>query len=243
MAVLSVGLERHSGFSQVSRARASASSLAPVPGRLYDATWGRMFARGYDWFFQVQERAGLTEMRRRALATATGRCLEIGAGTGLNLELWPDDVEELVLTEPDPHMAQQLRRKRGDRPARVVETGGEELPFDDDSFDTVALTLVLCTIPDPEAALREIGRVLRPGGSFLFLEHVRSPEAGLARWQDRLHRPWYLFGNGCNCNRDPLAYIEHSPLELERAERGEIPKAVPIVRPALTGVARPRASR
>ena len=202
-----------------------------------------MFARGYDWFFQVQERAGLTEMRRHALAAAGGRCLEIGAGTGLNLELWPDDVEELVLTEPDPHMAEQLRAKLDGSRARVVEAGGEKLPFDDASFDTVALTLVLCTIPDPEDALREIGRVLRPGGRFLFLEHVRSSDPGLARWQDRLHRPWYLFGNGCNCNRDPLTYIERSPLELERAERGEIPKAVPIVRPSLTGVARPQPAR
>ena len=208
--------------------------------RLYRALYPPVFARGYDFFFRVQEKAGLRRLRRELLADAKGRCLEIGAGTGLNLGLWPDAVEELVLTEPDPHMAAQLRRKveRSGRRGEVVEAPAERLPFEDSSFDTVALTLVLCTVPDPEAALREIERVLKPGGRLLFLEHVRSQDPKLARWQDRLHGPWYLFGNGCNCNRDALAYLEASPLVVERAERGEIPKAVPLVRPMLRGEAR-----
>ena len=210
--------------------------------RLYDATWGRAFAWGYDWFLSQSEKAGLRDARRRLLSEARGRCVEIGAGTGLNHDLWPADVEELVLTEPDPRMAVQLRRKlsASGRSARVVEAPGERLPFDDDSFDTAALTLVLCTVPDPQAALREVDRVLKPGGRLLFLEHVRADDPKLARWQDRLHRPWYLFGNGCNCNRDTLALIDASPLEVERSERGEIPKAVPLVRPMLVGAARAR---
>ena len=100
----------------------------------------------------------------------------------------------------------------------MIEAPAESLPFEDDSFDTVALTLVLCTVPDPPAALREIARVLKPGGRFLFLEHVRADEPKLARWQDRLHGPWYLFGDGCHCNRDTLATIEGSPLD-GRAQR------------------------
>ncbi|HEX2234441.1 MAG TPA: class I SAM-dependent methyltransferase [Thermoleophilaceae bacterium] len=207
--------------------------------RLYDATWGRMFALGYDRFQQRSEALGVREQRARFLSEARGRCLEIGSGTGLNLDRWPE-VDELVLSEPDPHMAARLRRKvaAGGRRAEVVEAPAEDLPFPDGSFDTVAVTYVLCTVPDVPAALREIDRVLRPGGRLLFLEHVRSPDPGLARWQDRLHGPWYLFGNGCHCNRDTLAAIGESPLELERAERGEVPGAVPLVKPMVTGSAR-----
>jgi SAM-dependent methyltransferase len=214
--------------------------LTSVPGKLYDATWGRMFARGYDWFMRQSELAGLREMRRELLSQASGRCLEVGAGTGLNLDLWPADIEELVLTEPDPHMVLRLRRKleRSGRQAQLVETGGERLPFPDSSFDTVALTLVLCTVPDPADVLREISRVLKPGGSFLFLEHVRAEDPKLARWQDRLHGPWYLFGDGCHCNRNTPAELERSPLRVERLERDSLPKAVPLVRPMVRGAAR-----
>jgi ubiquinone/menaquinone biosynthesis C-methylase UbiE len=212
-----------------------------MPGRLYDATWGRMFACGYDRFLAQSEQAGLADMRRELLSQANGRCLEVGAGTGLNLEYWPEGVDELVLTEPDPHMSARLREKL-DRPLRVVEAPAERLPFDDDYFDTVALTLVLCTVSDPEASLREIARVLKPDGRFLFLEHVRAEEPGLARWQDRLHTPWKWFGDGCHCNRDTLGTIESSTLELERVERGRIPKALPLVRPMVRGSARRAAS-
>jgi ubiquinone/menaquinone biosynthesis C-methylase UbiE len=203
---------------------------------MYDATWGRMFAFGYDRFLAATEKAGLEDMRRELLSQASGRCLEVGAGTGLNLDHWPEGVE-LVLSEPDPHMVARLRKKL-DRPAEVVQAPAERLPFEDDSFDTVALTLVLCTVPDPEAALREIDRVLKPDGRFLFLEHVRADEPGLARWQDRLHTPWYWFGDGCHCNRDTLRTIESSPLELEDAIHGDLPKAVPLVRPMVSGSAR-----
>jgi ubiquinone/menaquinone biosynthesis C-methylase UbiE len=206
---------------------------------LYDATWGRAFALGYDFFFMRAERGGLRDLRRETLAGASGRTLEIGAGTGLNHDLYPVAVTELVLTEPFPPMASQLREKAAalDRPVEVVEAPAEALPFADDSFDTVALTLVLCTVPDPDAALAEIARVLRPGGRFLFLEHVRADDPGLASWQDRLHGPWLFFGNGCNCNRDTAATLERSPLEVERLERGSLPKMPPLVQPMLRGSA------
>jgi ubiquinone/menaquinone biosynthesis C-methylase UbiE len=207
---------------------------------LYDATWGRAFARGYDFFFARAERGGLHEQRREALSQASGRTLEIGAGTGLNHDLYPDAVSELVLTEPFPPMAAQLRQKAAalERPVEVVEAPAERLPLPDASFDTVALTLVLCTVPDPDAALREIARVLKPSGRFLFLEHVRAEDPRLARWQDRLHGPWYVFGHGCNCNRDTLTAIERSSLQIERAEHGEIAKMPPLVKPMIRGVAR-----
>jgi SAM-dependent methyltransferase len=207
-----------------------------MPGRIYDATWGRLFAFGYDWFLSGTEKAGLRDMRRELLAEASGRTLEVGAGTGLNADLYPDAVTELVLSEPDRFMAAKLRAKHPS--AEVIEAPGESLPFEDDSFDTVALTLVLCTVPDPPAALREIARVLKPGGRFLFLEHVRADDVKLARWQDRLERPWCLFGDGCHCNRDTLATIEASPLTVEQTAGGSLPKAPPLVRPLLRGVAR-----
>ena len=208
--------------------------------RLYQATWGRVVAWAYDWFMSASEKAGLNEKRSELLREARGRCLEVGAGTGLNLELWPDSIESLMLSEPDPHMAAQLRKRaaRSGRPAQVVEAPGERLPFEDSSFDTVAMTLVLCTAPDPGAVLREVGRVLRPGGRLLFLEHVRAEDPKLARWQDRLHGPWYAFGYGCNCNRATLSTIQTSSLELEWVERGQMPKAPPIVRPMIWGSAR-----
>jgi ubiquinone/menaquinone biosynthesis C-methylase UbiE len=206
--------------------------------RIYDATWGRIFARGYDYFQRRAEDAGMRERRSQFLAGARGRALEIGTGTGLNLDRWPREVE-LVLSEPDPHMVAQLRRKveRADRSAEVVQAPGEKLPFPDDSFDTVGFTYVLCTAPEPDAVLREIARVLKPGGRLLFLEHVRSPDPDLARWQDRLHGAWYVFGHGCHCNRDTLATLEASPLEVERADRAEIPGTVPLVKPMLVGSA------
>jgi ubiquinone/menaquinone biosynthesis C-methylase UbiE len=207
---------------------------------IYDATWGRTFALAYDFFFMRAERGGLRELRRRALAEASGKTLEIGAGTGLNHDLYPAAVTELTLTEPFEPMARQLREKAAALaiPVEVVEAPAEALPFADASFDTVALTLVLCTVPEPDRALAEIARVLKPGGRFLFLEHVRAEEPGLAGWQDRLNSPWRVFGHGCNCNRDTLATIERSPLTVEHAERGRIPKMPPLVKPMLIGAAR-----
>jgi ubiquinone/menaquinone biosynthesis C-methylase UbiE len=103
---------------------------------------------------------------------------------------------------------------RAGRFAEVVEADAESLPFPDDHFDVVVATLVLCTVPNPSAALDEISRVLRPGGRFLFAEHVRAATPTLAHWQNRLHAPWYLFGCGCHCNRDTLATIGRSRLEV-----------------------------
>ncbi|HSR94913.1 MAG TPA: class I SAM-dependent methyltransferase, partial [Solirubrobacterales bacterium] len=168
------------------------------------------------------------------------RTVDLGAGTGANLALYPDAVTELVLAEPDPHMNKQLRQKlaQSSRPsADLVEAPAEKLPFDDASFDTAVFTLVLCTVPDPVAALAEAARVLKPGGKLLFVEHVRADDAGLARWQDRLEKPWRFLGDGCHCNRDTVATIEASPLTVERVERGRLPKAPPLVRPLVRGSA------
>jgi ubiquinone/menaquinone biosynthesis C-methylase UbiE len=211
-----------------------------VLGRVYDATWGRAFAWGYDWFQSRSCEAGMDEKRREVLSRATGRTLEIGSGTGINVEHYGPEVTELVLSEPDRHMLSRLRKTAAaaSRPVEVVQAPAERLPFPDASFDTATLVYVLCTVPDPATALTEIARILKPGGRVLFIEHVRAPDGVLARWQDRLHGPWRVFANGCHCNRDTIAAIDASPLEPDDLERGEIPKVPPLVRPMIAGSAR-----
>ena len=208
-------------------------------GRVYDATWGRCFAAFYDRSVKSIEDAGLRETRRQVLSAASGRTIDIGAGTGVNIELFPAAVEELVLAEPDPHMAVRLRRclAASGAAAEIVEAPAERLPFDDASFDTAVFTLVLCTVADPAAALAETARILKPGGRMLFVEHVRSEDQRGARWQDRFERPWGLFAKGCHPNRDTVALIEASPLELQEVEGGRLPKALPLVRPMARGAA------
>ncbi|MGE5281885.1 MAG: class I SAM-dependent methyltransferase [Chloroflexota bacterium] len=209
-------------------------------GRIYDATWGRAFSAFYDRAMKSTEEAGMREIRRETLSAARGRTIDIGAGTGLNIGLYPDDLTELVLAEPDEHMLKRLRPRlaeRGKGTVEAIQAPADRLPFPDDTFDTAVFTLVLCTVPDPEAALAEAARVLRPAGQMLFVEHVRSEDPGLARWQDRLERPWRFLGDGCHCNRDTIATIEASPFEIERVERGELPKAPPLVRPLVHGAA------
>ena len=208
-------------------------------GRIYDATWGRAFSSLYDRLMRKSEKAGLREMRRGMLAAAAGRTIEIGSGTGANIGLYPDAVTELVLAEPDPHMIRRLRPRvrRAGHGAEVVEAPAERLPFEDSSFDTAVYTLVLCTVPDPAAALAETARVLRPGGRLLFVEHVRSKDPGMARWQDRLHGPWKFFADGCHCNRDTLAALEAAGFTLEGAAEDELPEAPPLIRPLVRGSA------
>ncbi|HEY7256710.1 MAG TPA: class I SAM-dependent methyltransferase [Solirubrobacterales bacterium] len=208
-------------------------------GRLYDATWGRLFSACYDRLTRGTEEAGLREMRRETLAAASGRTIDVGSGTGANIGLYPEAVTELVFAEPDPHMIKRLRprvREAG-LDAEVVQAPAERLPFADSTFDTAVYTLVLCTVPDQDAALAETARILKPGGRLLFVEHVRSADAGLARWQDRLHGPWKLFADGCHCNRDTLAAIADAGFTVEGSSEGAMPKAPPLITPLVRGSA------
>jgi SAM-dependent methyltransferase len=208
-----------------------------VANKLYDATWGRMFAAMYDRGLKATEEAGLGEMRGELLAGATGRVLELGAGTGINLDHYPPAVTELVLVEPDPHMAKRLRARLGDsaHQATVLEAPGERLPFADSEFDLAVATLVLCTVPDPTAALAELRRVLTPGGRLLLIEHVRAGDQNLARWQDRLHAPWRFLADGCHCNRDTAATLAAAGFETDQLRRDSLPKAPPIIQPLIRG--------
>ncbi|HSS80712.1 MAG TPA: class I SAM-dependent methyltransferase [Gaiellaceae bacterium] len=197
----------------------------------------RLFAAFYDTVSKGSEEAGLREERRKLLASAEGVTLEIGAGTGLNLEHYPEAVTRLVLAEPDEHMRRRLERRAGEvvPAAEIVDAGAERLPFPDATFDTAVVTFVLCSVPDQKAALEEITRVLKPSGRLLFLEHVRSDDPGVAKWQDRV-RPLYNLV-GCNPNRETLAAIEASALGIETVRHGEVPKAPKVERPLIVGSA------
>lgn len=170
------------------------------------AAWLRMMALLYDPFVWLGEAVGMRRRRRALVSEARGLVVEIGAGTGLNARHYPDSVAELVLTEPEPGMRRKLARRieRVGRPARISDAAATALPFSDGSVDTVVSTLVLCTVADPAAALREIARVLRSGGQLLFIEHVRASSRFSAARQDLLLRPWRGFAGGCVCNRPTL---------------------------------------
>jgi ubiquinone/menaquinone biosynthesis C-methylase UbiE len=198
-----------------------------------------IFAWIYSRVAAFEEKRGLREVREEVLRDAEGTVVEIGAGTGLNFERYPQGVH-VVATEPDPHMLKRLSLAAARSPAEIEvrRAVGDRLRLDEASIDTVVGTFVLCTVPDPHAVLAEANRVLKPGGRYLFLEHVRAEDPRLARWQDRLDGPWGFFAGGCHPNRDSVAAIEASGLTLERAERFEFPPAAKLIKPHVKGVAR-----
>lgn len=197
-----------------------------------------LYAATYDLFNGPAERAGLRQQRHDLLAGATGATIEIGAGTGLNLTHYPPAVTRLTLIEPDPHMSGRLRRRatRLGRDAEILDATADRLPFPDASFDTAVVTFTLCSVPDEQAVLSEITRVLVPCGRLLFLEHVRSADPRIAARQDKIPFPYPLIG--CHPNRDTLREIKASPLAVESVRAGELPKAPKIERSMIVGTAR-----
>jgi prepilin-type processing-associated H-X9-DG protein len=196
------------------------------------------FAMTYDRMSRSNEEHGVRALRQGLLADAQGRVLEIGGGTGANLLFYDGAVESLVLTEPEPAMLRRLQRKVSEQAplAKVLRAPAEDLPFEDASFDTVVSTLVLCGVDDQARALREIRRVLRPGGRLLFLEHVRSDDPKFARFQDRINWLNRLMVD-CDCNRPTLASIEAAGFTVSRIEQSTMPKAPKFVRPLIVGAA------
>jgi ubiquinone/menaquinone biosynthesis C-methylase UbiE len=198
----------------------------------------RFFALTYDRQVAKVERAGLGELRQKSLADASGRVLEVGSGTGANLPYYGPGVESLTVTEPEPAMLRRLeQRVREQAPkAKVVRAPAEQLPFEDDAFDVAVSTLVLCGVDDQARALGELRRVLRPGGRLIFIEHVRSDEPGLARWQDRLNG-LNKFVACCDCNRRTLDSIKAEGFEVTKVDHTELKKVPPFVRPLVVGTA------
>jgi len=203
------------------------------------SVWGRIFAGIYDHVMAKTEQAGLGTHRQALLAEATGEVLEIGAGTGTNLRYYGDNAQTLTLTEPEQPMLRRLQKRILERrpDAKLLRAPAEDLPFNDDSFDTVVATLVLCTVDDQPRALRELRRVLRPGGRLLFIEHVRSDDQKLARLQDRMMPMNIRLAHGCHCNRPTLEGIRNAGFEVTELQHDTLKHTPPFVRPLIIGTA------
>ena len=197
-----------------------------------------LFAAFYD-LLNVGVEGRLASYREATAGQARGDVLEIGGGTGANLSFYPNDVR-LTVVEPNPHMASRFERSaaRLGRQVTMVPGAGENLPFADDSFDSVVTTLVLCTVDDLHRVVSEAKRVLKPGGTLYFYEHVAS-EGRLRRWwEDRLNPTWRFCTTGCNLNRDTEGAIRSVGFSSVELRAFELSVGLLITLPNIVGVAR-----
>jgi len=196
----------------------------------------------YDKLMKSTEEACLIDWRRELLKNVSGKVLEIGAGTGASLTLYPKSSElELFLSEPDANMRGQLEEKVSQQKLSnvvVLSSPGEVIESKDDFFDVVFVSLVCCSVTDVQASLREIKRVLKPGGSFVFLEHVAA-ETGSSRrkWQNRLNMLWRKIAGNCHLNRETEQHIRDAGFNIQDIKHESMRKAMSIVRPTIRGVA------
>jgi ubiquinone/menaquinone biosynthesis C-methylase UbiE len=177
-----------------------------------------IFPRLMDWAMNGEE---FQRLRGLLLQSARGKVLEIGLGTGLNLPHYPGEVSWLYAVDPAPLLPDRVsqRSRALAFPVQIKQISAEMLPFDDRTFDCVVSTWTLCTIPDPVKALREVHRVLKPDGVFLFLEHGRSEDEKVAAWQDRLNPIQKVIGCGCNLNRNIDQIIAQAGLKIMTLDR------------------------
>ena len=197
----------------------------------------RLFAAVYDPIMRRAERTVYRDYRRRAAGGARGRVLEIGAGSGANLPYYPPDAA-LTAVDANMHMLRRLKAKAAKAGVEVAvrHLDAETLPFDDESFDTVVATLMLCSVDDQARALAEARRVLVPGGEIRFVEHVKADDKGWAFFQHATTPVWKHFAAGCHPNRATLQAIVEAGFEIEDADFfyfGPYP-----VRPHVVGTAR-----
>ena len=166
-----------------------------------------------DWAMSSKE---LHPLRKQSLRNVSGRVLEIGFGTGLNLSFYPEDVEEVYAVDVNPEMAPKAlaRIEKVSFPVQHHVISGEALPMENDSFDFVVSTFTLCSIAKVEQAIGEIWRVLRPGGGFCFLEHGLSSDPSVASWQTRLNPIQQVLGDGCHLNRPMEQIVRSQPFEV-----------------------------
>ena len=185
-----------------------------------------VFARYYAKVSPGMDAEGMAGYRQRALAGLTGSVIEVGAGNGLNFPHYPPRVTRVLAIEPAPYLRSIAARKAGN-PGGVIEVQdgvAERLPAADGAFDAAVATLVLCSVADQAAALQEIRRVVRPGGQFRFIEHVRAETPGLRRVQRVLDvTVWPLLCGGCHVSRDTLGVIAGAGFTVTQSEPFRFP--------------------
>lgn len=198
----------------------------------------RLFAAWYDLLNSGVE-GRVVPYRKRTAGVARGDVLEIGGGTGANLPYYPQPLN-ITFIEPDRHMVRRLRRNiaKQECDATIVQQVGESLPFADASFDTVVTTLVLCMVSDADAVIHEARRVLKPGGAFLFYEHVLSPRPRGRWWQHKLNPVWKCLTTGCNLNRDLILSIHNAGFSSVELEAFDLSVGLPVTIPNIVGIAR-----
>lgn len=204
-----------------------------------------LLAPVYDRFVEPTEEASFRGWRRGLLAPLSGSVLDLGAGTGANIEQFPATVDEVTFVEPDPGMRKRLEHKLDAAQAegrfapgsgRVVDAGSAGLPFPDDTFDAAVTTLVLCTVDDPAGALRELRRVLVPGGRLVFMEHVAAEDRpDRLKWQRRLTPVWRWVAGGCHLDRRTEATIADAGFTVDEITRESARKAAPVMRATIRG--------
>jgi ubiquinone/menaquinone biosynthesis C-methylase UbiE len=200
-----------------------------------------LFARFFNRFAGLMERE-LGERRRELLAGLSGRVLEVGAGNGMNFRHYPATVDEVVALEPEPYLRSKAELAAREAPVRVGvgSAAAYPLPVEDASVDAAVTSLVLCTVPDPQAALGELRRVLKPGAELRFMEHVRSDRPRKARVQDWSDRSgiWPRVAGGCHCARTTVATIEAAGFEIQRVRDFGLGPSWGVTHPHVIGVAR-----
>jgi len=165
--------------------------------------------------------AGFDRWRAQAAGGLRGRVVEIGFGSGLNVPHYPPDVQVILAVEPASLARRMAERRIAASPVPVEHIGldGQDIPLDDASCDAALFTFTLCTVPNPEQALTELRRVLRPGGTVHFVEHGLSPEPGVAKWQHRIEPLQRRLADGCHLTRDPTTLVERAGFVMERNEQ------------------------
>lgn len=167
----------------------------------------------------------MRELRSRYVTRATGEVLEIGIGSGLNLPHYSDQVVSITGLDPAPELTSLAEARASERPqpVTVLQVSGEEIPADDARFDTIVCTWTLCSIPNVYAALREMRRVLKPGGHMYFIEHGRAPEPRVISWQRRIEPLWKKIGGGCHLTRKADELIRDAGFTITELDSGYEP--------------------
>lgn len=197
----------------------------------------------YDSFMKATEDACLIDWRTELLKGVDGKVLEIGAGTGASLDLYPNKSSlEIYLSEPDEKMRSQLEKKvkaKNLTNVSILSCPGERITSEDNFYDYVFASLVCCSVNDVEASLNEIKRILKQGGSFIFLEHVAAENGSNHRkWQNRLNVFWRKLAGNCHLNRETEQHIKNAGFTITEIKHENMRKAMPLVRPTIRGIAK-----